>query len=158
MAGRPSKNTEQLVGHRTKAELQARKEVEDKLKSSDDLIGEVPFWLNEEAKKIYQWLIGQFKQIGILTNLDKETVAICSDAISKMRDAQRIIDEQGLMVDGKANPMINVYEKYEKIYARMITELGLSPTARSRMALTQVKAKEQEEDPILKIINGGKEK
>lgn len=153
---RPPKSIDQTVGHRTKAEIETRKQAEEKIKGADDLVFKTPNWLSKEAKKIYKFLIEQFKQTGILTNLDKETVAICADTIAKMREAQRLIDEQGLMVDGKANPMINVYEKYSKIYAKMITELGLSPTARSRMALTQVKAQEQEGDPILKIINGGK--
>lgn len=155
---RPSKSIDQVVGHRTKAEIKEREEAESKLKGSDDLIYKTPSWLCKEAKKIYKFLIEQFKQTGILTNLDKETVAICADTIAKMREAQKLIDEHGLMIDGKANPMINVYEKYSKIYAKMITELGLSPTARSRMALTQVKAQQEEQDPILKIINGGKDK
>ena len=116
MAGRPSKNTEQLVGHRTKAELQARKEVEDKLKSSDDLVSKVPNWLDKDAKRIYKFLIEQFESTGVLCNLDINMIAICSDALSKMKQAQKLIDEQGLIVDGQVNKAIIVYEKYEKIY------------------------------------------
>lgn len=153
---RPPKSVDQSNWHMTKAEMETRKQAEEKIKGADDLITRTPSWLGKEAKKIYKFLIEQFKQTGILTNLDKETVAICADTIAKMREAQKLIDELGLIVDGKANPAINIYEKYSKIYAKMITELGLSPTARSRMALTQVKAQQEEQDPILKIINGGK--
>lgn len=151
---RPPKSIDQSVGHKTKAEIETRKQAEEKLKSSDDLINRTPSWLGKEAKKIYKFLIEQFKQTGILTNLDKETVAICADTMAKMREAQKVIDEQGLIIDGKANPAINIYEKYEKIYAKMITELGLSPTARSRMALTQSQMQQKEEDPLLKILKG----
>lgn len=151
---RPPKSIDQSVGHKTKAEMETRKQAEEKIKGADDLITRTPSWLGKEAKKIYKFLIEQFKQTGILTNLDKETVAICADTIAKMREAQKVIDEQGLIIDGKANPAINIYEKYEKIYAKMITELGLSPTARSRMALTQSQMQQKEEDPLLKILKG----
>ena len=151
---RPPKSIDQSVGHKTKAEIETRKQAEEKIKGADDLITRTPTWLCKEAKKIYKFLIEQFKQTGILTNLDKETVAICADTIAKMREAQKLIDELGLIVDGKANPAINIYEKYEKIYAKMITELGLSPTARSRMALTQSQMQQKEEDPLLKILKG----
>ena len=143
MAGRRSKPVDQVLGHRSKAEKEARKEAEEKLKTNDNLVNRVPTWLNDEAKKIYKFLIEQFKETGILCNLDKETVAICADAMYRMREAQAMIDEQGLIVDGKENPCIRIYEKYEKIYAKMISELGLSPSARSKMALTQSQTKKE---------------
>lgn len=152
MAGRRSKPVDQVLGHRSKAEKEARKEAEEKLKTNDNLVNRVPSWLNDEAKKIYKFLIEQFKETGILCNLDKETVAICADAMYRMREAQAIINEQGLIVDGKENPCIRIYEKYEKIYAKMITELGLSPSARSKMALTQSQTKKEEEDVLLQIL------
>lgn len=152
MAGRRSKPVDQVLGHRSKAEKEARKEAEEKLKTNDNLVNRVPTWLNDEAKKIYKFLIEQFKETGILCNLDKETVAICADAMYRMREAQAMIDEQGLIVDGKENPCIRIYEKYEKIYAKMISELGLSPSARSKMALTQSQTKKEEEDVLLQIL------
>lgn len=162
MAGRRPKPIDNTLGHRTKAEKESRKEVENKLKSSDNQINRTPSHLSAEAKKVYKWLVEQFKETGILCNLDKETIAICADAISKMRQAQFIIEEKGLIIEGNKNgittlienPAIRIYEKYEKIYARMITELGLSPSARSKMALTQSQAKEKEEDPLLRILRG----
>lgn len=162
MAGRKSKPVDQVLGHRSKAEKEARKEAEDKLKSSDNQISRVPPHLSAEAKKIYKWLVEQFKETGILCNLDKETISICADAMYRMRQAQAIIEEKGLIIEGNKNgvstlvenPAIRIYEKYEKIYARMITELGLSPSARSKMALTQSQAKDKEEDPLLKILRG----
>ena len=71
-------------------------------------------------------------------------------------------EANGLLIEGSKNgittlienPAIRIYEKYEKIYVRMITELGLSPSARSKMALTQSQAKEKEEDPLLRILRG----
>lgn len=160
--GRKSKPVDNTTGHRTKAEKEARKEAENKLKTSDNLINRTPTWLSDEAKKIYKFLIEQFKETAILCNLDKETVAICADAMYRMRQAQAIIEEQGLIIEGNKNgvtamienPAVRIYEKYEKIYAKMINELGLSPSARSKMALTQSQMKEKREDPLLKVLKG----
>ena len=103
MAGRRPKPIDNTLGHRTKAEKEVRKEAEDKLKSSDNQINRTPTHLSAEAKKIYKWLVEQFKETGILCNLDKETISICADAIYRMRQAQAIIEEKGLIIEGNKN-------------------------------------------------------
>ena len=41
------------TGHRTKAELEERKKIEEQLKGSNDRIYEVPDWLCDLGKKEY---------------------------------------------------------------------------------------------------------
>ena len=159
---RPPKPVDLRTGHLTKAEIESRKKAEESLKGLDDEIDKIPQWLDKDAKKIYKWLIKQLKEIGILTNLDIEIVAICADAQAKMHQANKLIQEQGLIVthinrSGATtyieNPAIKIFQKYQQIYQKNIQELGLSPSARAKMSLIKVEQDKNSQDPLLKILS-----
>lgn len=162
MGGRPPKPYSVIEGKIGKQKMKERVEAEESLKGSCDEIDKIPSWLDKEARKIYKWMIKQLKDIGIVTNLDVEIVAICSDAQSKMHQASKMIQEQGLIVEQVAkggyvvqveNPYIKIYEKYQKIFQKNIAELGLSPVARARMSLIKIEQNKQDQDPLLKILS-----
>ena len=159
---RPPKPFSVIEGHRSKEEKEARRKAEESLRGLDDEIEKVPSWLDKDAKKIYRWMIKQLKEIGILTNLDIEIIAICADAQSKMHQANKIIQDQGLIVEhinrsGATtyieNPAIKIFQKYQQIYQKNIAELGLSPSARAKMSLIKLEQDKDKQDPLLKILS-----
>lgn len=160
MAGRKAKpvaliEAEGNKSRYTKAEIERRREAE--IKPPSDNI-ECPKWLKGEAKKEWYRLADDLQEIGLLTNVDVGALAICCDAYGKYVSASRKIKQNELLVEysnaaGKtnnvANPLIQISAKYADIYKKYMTEFGLSPSARARLAAAGNKDGEDEDDDDL---------
>ena len=74
--------------------------LEREMIGSDDAIEEVPEHLDEYAKIYYQYIIENLKTSKIpLSNLDKPTIEMVADCLSKVYQCQIAIKEQGLTVE-----------------------------------------------------------
>lgn len=143
--------------HLTKAEIEARKEAEEKLKGIDDQVYKPPKHLTKEEKKLYKELVNELKASGILCNLDINILEQTIDSILKMRQAKALINQHGILItnskgDLVKNPACTAYKEYNAIYAKCCMELALSPSSRAKLALANIKEKQNEEDPLLKAL------
>lgn len=84
-----------------------------------------------------------------------------ADAIANMQKCRDIIQKDGLIVEytnnsgavnKDQNKAILIYQKYSEIFHKFAGELGLSPSARSKLALMLNEEIERESDPLLKIL------
>ncbi|WP_349401350.1 phage terminase small subunit P27 family [Clostridium perfringens] len=156
-----SKPVDLISKHLTKEEYAQRKEQEDKLKGKDDMVYVTPSYLSEKEKEVYNFLVGELKESGILNNLDITILLTCVDSIIRMRECRDLINKQGLVVfkeDGTParNPATTIYKDYNSIFNKCCMELGLSPSSRSKLSIINVNAQEKKDDPILKALKGGK--
>jgi P27 family predicted phage terminase small subunit len=143
-------------GRYTKAELERRRDAE--IKPDSDNI-RCPSWLKGEGKKEWERIAGELEELGLLTNIDIGSLAICCDAYGKYVVATRQIKNKELLLEhvnaaGKrnmvANPIINIAVKYADLYKKYMTEFGLSPSARARLLAPKDGADdEDDEDDIL---------
>ena len=127
--GRPAKPIGVAVGARTKDEIEGRAAAEEKLKGNAP--PRPPKNLNKEQKKIFREIVKRLQDADILCALD--------DYID-LHPGWKYIT--GVM---------NARAKYTQDFYRGCNELGLSPQARAKMAISLSK---QEEDPLTKLLAG----
>lgn len=149
----------------TKEQLEVRSQIEAQLLGNTDKIATVPEHLNDLAKVYYQFLISELEISNILSNLDIPLLEQTANALSKLRECDEALDEQGLVVESedryghmqlKENPYVKVKMAYLNQFRSLANQLGLSPAARASLADKKIEEEAQQEDPLLKILNGGK--
>lgn len=145
--GRHAKPIGVAVGARTKDEIEGRAAVEEKLKGNAP--PRPPKNLNKEQKKIFREIVKRLQDADILCALDNYILAKTAVAIDKLREIDADIEakpEKKYDTD-----VMNARAKYTQDFYRGCNELGLSPQARAKMAISLSK---QEEDPLTKLLAG----
>lgn len=147
----------------TKEQLKVRSEIEGQLLGGTDKINIVPSHLNELAKVYYQFLVSELEISGLLSNLDIPLLEQTADTLSKIRECDNALNAQGLVIEGvdryghpfqKENPYVKIKMGYLNQFRNLANQLGLSPSSRASLASKKIDAKEEEEDPLLKILRG----
>ena len=101
-----------------------------------------------------------------VSNLDKPTIEMVADCLSKIYQCQVAINEQGLTMtkldkNGKevivANPHIKIMHDFQAKFIQMSSTLGLTPSARSTIASIRMNNVDNEQDNIMEIIKNLKE-
>ena len=144
---RPCKNTNVLKGEKfSKEELSERRETENQLRGNCDKIIAADY-LCEEAKEIFYNLVNELEATGILGNLDVTILAICSNAIYRIEECERILNE-----DLFNKEALRTKEIYTKEFFRTCNELCLSPQSRAKMANLKYQSGKEKEDPLEQIL------
>lgn len=147
----------------SKEQLAYRDQIEQQLLGNADKISTIPEHLNDMAQVYYQFLITELEISGILSNLDIPLLEQTADTLSKIRDCDDALNEQGLVIEGidrygqtfaKENPYVKIKMAYLNQFRNLSNQLGLSPSSRASLAAKQIEQKEEEEDPVLKILRG----
>ena len=147
---RPSKSIDSQSRHNTKAEIEARKEAEERMKGFADKICFPPVYLNEPQKNIYGFVIEELKRTGLLTNLDVYILSTCAIAIDRLQTIETIINKNiGSLLN---KDLMSAKDKYSKDLYRCCNELSLSPQSRAKLGNLAQANKEKEEDPLLKTL------
>lgn len=101
-----------------------------------------PQILTNSGMLIFEALVESLPQ-EVMAKVDGFTIETAADALDKMRMCREKIDTDGLVVqkvngNGKkiecANDHIAIYAKYSEIAKRFLVELGLTPSARNKVA------------------------
>ncbi|KGN00833.1 phage terminase small subunit P27 family [Clostridium phage CWou-2020a] len=147
---RPCKVVDSQSRHNTKAEIEARKEQEERLKTLADKIDKPPDYLSEEQKKIYAFIIEELKLTGILTNLDVYILTTCAIAVDRLTTIEKIVNKNPAGLFNK--DLMAAKDKYTKDLYRCCNELSLSPQSRAKLGNLNLNNKEKKEDPLLKAL------
>lgn len=162
MAGRKAKPVDAILAegnksNLTKAEIEARREAEEKLKPATDKI-RCPTWLDKTGKRTWRAIVKELIEIDLMTNVDVYSLALACDAYSKYIEATKAIDEEGLTIGYTnaggntnivANPNIAIAQKYGQQFKSYLSEFGLSPAARARLALHQLQEDDEDDEDLL---------
>jgi len=147
----------------TKAQLEVRAAAEEMLIGNTDLLQEAPEHLDDLGRAYYMFLITELEISGILSNLDIPLLEQTADSLSKMRQADKILNAEGLLIYNvdrygqdqiKEHPAVGTKQKYLTQFRALSTQLGLSPASRAQLAGMQIDQKADEEDPLLRILRG----
>ena len=102
-----------------------------------------PGALTESGLAVFAALVEAIPD-GALAKIDGYTIEVAADAIDKMRECREAIDRDGILVKvvngngiavRKQNDMLLAYQKYSEIAKKYLVELGLTPQARSKIAI-----------------------
>ena len=116
-----------------------------------------PKWLPEDLKKDYRAIGKQLIAAGLLTDLDADTLGRYLVSHSQwLQAAQRaqIYLERG---DTKsADDWGRIQERYFKAARACAADLGLTVTSRCKLVLPPAAADNEDQNPFLQLIQGGK--
>lgn len=141
--------------------LQKRLEEEKKLKGSDEMLYELPEYLDEMAKVFYVFIVKELKDADILCNLDRPTIEQAADCLSKIRQCDDIINKEGIRIKQidrygnkqiKEHPMVKTKHTYLSRYQQLSNSLGLDPASRASLAAKKVEANMEAQDELLKVL------
>ncbi|MEH6995409.1 phage terminase small subunit P27 family [Neobacillus drentensis] len=148
------------TGAMTNEERIKRINAEDTLKGNKQISQTPPTDLCSIGKDAFMEIIESLPT-NFLNNTDVHTVSIVADAIANMQKCRDIIKKEGLIVEytnnsgavnKDQNKAILIYQKYSEIFHKFASELGLSPSARSKLAFMLNEEIEKESDPLLRIL------
>lgn len=143
---RPCKSINVISMETTKEEISARQENENQLRGRhDDIVA--PDYLCNEAKAIFYWIVDELEVAGILGNLDISILAICSNAIYRIEECERVLNE-----DLFNKEALRIKEGYVKEFFRCCNELCLSPQSRAKMANIRYQGEKEAQDPLEQIL------
>jgi P27 family predicted phage terminase small subunit len=114
-----------------------------------------PAWLSKEAKKEWRRVAGPLYRAGLLTELDKNTLAMYCQTWGRFEQCQKILAQEGdtyVQVNGepKQRPEYYIMKDGMKELRALITLFGLAPGPRMRMELPEPPARDEMED----LLNG----
>ena len=133
-------------------------------------IPKCPKHLDKEAKQEWRRMVKELEPLGMLTNLDKAVFAVYCDSYSTWAKAALQIQEKGMVFSvasktitkpdgtivttGAGLPMINPYFKIadqaKAIMIKALTEIGMTPSSRSRVKVPEQKPKPSEKERFFK--------
>lgn len=96
-----------------------------------------PSWLSGEAKKEWRRVTPILIRRRILTTADLGSLESYCASIGAMRDAQAILNAEGLILDGKRHPAFGIMNAAQTTARLCAAELGLTPVSRSRPAIRE---------------------
>jgi P27 family predicted phage terminase small subunit len=126
-------------------ELKRRAEQEEKLKMSAKHVIP-PSWLDKTAQKEFRRLAELLLSVELINDADVNHLALYCDAYSEYLSCKREIKAKGKWWDGKPNPF---YLRKKDAAAQMrslAADLGLSPSARAKLAINLSNEDEEEDD------------
>lgn len=148
---RPCKSAKVLTDYsQTKEEIEFRIQAEETLKGNSEL--KPPAYLNEKQTALFNFIISELENAGILCGLDTYMLETCVIAIDRLQEIESMInDDFGLI---KNASLMSAKDKYTKDLYRCCNELSLSPQSRAKLANINLQAKQNEEDPLVKLLAG----
>ena len=138
----------------TKEEKSTREENEKRLNGNAKKVYRVPKKLPLPVAKIYKELVNQLKEADILSDLDIELLITTANAIHRMNEARKHIEEFGAVITTynengdieaiKKNPSIQIEKDYQAIFHTGCLQLGLSPSSRAKLSIMKIEKQEGE--------------
>lgn len=101
---------------------------------------ECPGWLTKEAKAEWKRVAGMLHRLGLLTELDQQTLAMYCECWARYLKAQKVLAKEGDVYfkpngEPKQRPEYYIMKDSLKELRLFIKLFGLSPEARMRMQL-----------------------
>lgn len=116
------------------SDLKRRAEQEEKMKMNADHVIP-PSWLDKTARKEFKRLAELLLSVELINDADIGHLALYCDAYSEYLSCKRQIKTKGLWIDGKPNPFLLRKKDAAAQMRSFGTDLGLSPSARAKLAI-----------------------
>lgn len=99
-----------------------------------------PSHLSATAKAEWKRVAGVLNEIGLLTQIDRTILAAYCQAYGRWVEAERRLAETPPLLKTPAgyvqvSPWVTISNKQVELMTRLMAELGLTPSARSRLAI-----------------------
>jgi P27 family predicted phage terminase small subunit len=152
--GRPSKSVKIQADGYSKDRIEAKLQGEERLRGEGDQL-KPSAHLDSSQKKIFYKIVEELKNSAILGNLDVYILDTCAIAIDRLQEIELLINKDINNLVNKS--LMGAKDKYTKDFFKCCTELCLSPQSRAKIGNINIQQIEEENDPLLKILKGGKD-
>lgn len=150
---KPAKSVKLSAKNFTKSERELRENIEESLMSPDSLVYDVPSELTHKKEKdLYKFIVENMKASGVLCNLDVQLLICTVRACLHMNEAEADIKKNGLIIQGKKNAAVDIFNTYQKQFLACCSSLCLSPTSRAKIGSLAIAQIEKENDPYEDIF------
>lgn len=150
---RPAKSINQTTGAMTAEEIQIRTASEEKLKGGSGAL-KPPKYLTSSQKAIFKFIVNNLKESEILGNLDLYILTFSSVTIDQMIDIDTELNRIDPIADPRAyKSLIASRSMLAKDFFRCLNELSLSPQARAKLSIANVKAVKESKNPLLDALD-----
>jgi P27 family predicted phage terminase small subunit len=104
-----------------------------------------PAWLSKDAKAEWKRITPELKALGLLTILDRTTLAAYCQAYANWKEAELLIQEMGTQYtvrDSQGQRVVKRYphtaaaQEWNKRMQSLAAEFGFSPSSRTKISLT----------------------
>jgi P27 family predicted phage terminase small subunit len=125
----------------------------------------MPEWLNAEAAAEWGRIVPELEAMGLLTLVDRATLATYCAAWSELHDATRTLDTEGRIIEVEVfardsgekvgtrktiHPAVRLQREAFRLVKQFLGEFGLSPSSRTRLTVPK---KQDEADPLQALID-----
>ena len=167
MAGRPRKHSTNVEGHRTKKELEDKKEQEQKAGDFKELNLNAPDWIvhNSLAKHEYERVAPMLAKMNV-TELDVTALAMYAISFSKYIEAMIDVDKHGIFaytvdeetgkevkMTSKKNPSLAVMNDMSKEIRAYASSLGMTLDSRTKLVKLPDE-KESDKNDVFAALGG----
>lgn len=154
--GAPLKSITQMRGTMSKKKLADRRDMEESLFTYQELVDQLPAWLDDYAVTEWQRIVPLLKKDIPVSELDAALIASHCQAYSDIQKAAELIQEQGMMVETtdsvKANPAVKMKLDATNQMIRIDDLLGLSVYSRAKLAVKN-ETKKKPDDPFAELMS-----
>lgn len=143
------------TGHITKKERQDKEQVKAILKeqATGQEVKLLEVTKEAGAEDFFNLISNVITEADInLITLDQFQLNLLAINLQRFNQCEKNINEQGLLIDGKKNPLIAASNIYLKNVQSLFNDLGLSRNARMKQLLNQIQT-QKIEDPFKDLIN-----
>ncbi|EPM7478439.1 phage terminase small subunit P27 family [Enterococcus faecium] len=127
------------------SELKKRAEAEERLQMKSDNV-RAPGWLNKNAKKAFDFLKEELLEIELITNGDIYPLAMyCYWYSEHLTLQEQAAKAQKDDPEGIGNPLIKQLDTCSKNMRSFGSDLGLSPSARAKLAIKMAQSEDDDE-------------
>lgn len=115
---------------------------------------ECPPWLDDDAKAVWAYVIGELQAMNLVTPADRDALAAYCTFVVQFERATRIVNKAGLLIKGRKdaavkNPAAQLQRDAAQMMHRLGGEFGMSPRARSEITV----APDVSEDELARLLS-----
>jgi P27 family predicted phage terminase small subunit len=119
-----------------------------------------PAWLSKEAKSEWRRIANDLHDAGLLKYVDRAALAAYCEAYGRWQQAEKLVQEKGLLVKTKngnviQSPAVGVANVAMRDMLKLLKEFGMTPVSRSRLPAKAGEKKEETlAEQLFSAING----
>src|SRR6476620_9374435 len=108
--------------------------------------------LNSNQKKLFLEIKHHIENVGIHGDIDAHMLETCAIAIDRLQNIEKMINADFDRI--RDRELMAAKTKYTADFIKGVEFFGMAPTARDKFGTLLTAKKEEEKDPLLKVLKG----
>lgn len=147
------KTAQEQTGHITKKEKLDKQQLKNMLdvRAENTKFGTLPATEKSGSTEMFWLLVDVITVDTPLEFVDNFQLNLLAINLKRFAEAEEQLSQEGLTIDGKKNPLVNVSALYFQNIERLFRDLGITRNERAKLLLNQIK-EQSIADPVGDLI------